>query len=101
MSNKEAAKILKKSLDACTKAIEQALKEKNYKAVEKSMRTAFAFMKGHRALKSRFHKSQLSDQVRDVTVLFVEASSMNALIPIVQIVDSELTGRNDKCLLQK
>lgn len=53
MSNKEAAKILKKSLDACTKAIEQALKEKNYKAVEKSMRTAFAFMKGHRALKKQ------------------------------------------------
>lgn len=26
---------------------------------------------------------------------------MNALIPIVQIVDSELIGRNDKCLLQK
>lgn len=53
MSNKEAAKILKKSLDACTKAIEQALKEKNYKAVEKSMRTAFAFMKEHRALKKQ------------------------------------------------
>ena len=53
MSNKEAVKILKKKLDTCTRATEQALKKKNYKAVEKSMRTAFVFMKAHSALKKQ------------------------------------------------
>lgn len=58
-------------------------------------------MKGHRALKKQIPQKPVIRLGEDVTVLFVEASSMNALIPIVQIVDSELTGRNDKCLLQK
>ena len=31
MSNKEALKILKKKLDTCTRATEQALKKKDYK----------------------------------------------------------------------
>lgn len=53
MSNKEAVKILKKKLDICTRATEQALKKKDYKAVEKSMRTAFVFMKAHNALKKQ------------------------------------------------
>lgn len=34
MSNKEVLKILKKKLDTCTRATEQALKKKDYKAVE-------------------------------------------------------------------
>ena len=53
MSNKEAVKILKKKLDTYTRATEQALKKKDYKAVEKSMRTAFVFMKAHNALKKQ------------------------------------------------
>ena len=53
MSNKEVLKILKKKLDTCTRATEQALKKKDYKAVEKTMRTAFVFMKAHSALKKQ------------------------------------------------
>ena len=53
MSNKEAVKILKKKLDTCTRATEQALRKKDYKAVEKSMRIAFVFMKAHSALKKQ------------------------------------------------
>ena len=44
---------VRKKLDTCTRATEQALKKKDYKAVEKSMRTAFVFMKAHSALKKQ------------------------------------------------
>lgn len=102
MSNKEAVKILKKKLDTCTRATEQALKKKDYKAVEKSMRTAFVFMKAHSALKKQIPQKLVILADKNACSCSVCGNIINdCLAPIVQNADRRLTGRIVKCLLQK